>query len=337
MYGGIIHEGAKKVKKSFVRALSTVCLFAAGAFFMGCANPSGGNDGSGNGSSNSGFGTGSGSGTGGKTPPVTYIGRKTPGTVLAVGDIVFNDGSATSYSVIDARTDKKCTDAEKAAAIAVIFRVGDGTEGNKTLGVGIKHERNGLAWCKDSSIKGYSTNFTETVCDPDVGTEAPSLTFKNSPNTDGSKNLGKMVLQMGDDDDTKLTVLKSGKLLLIDKKASTYYTNFKKNYPAFEFAYYYGLNYGHNITSGSDFENGWYLPSLSELNDIYQANKTGKVIENALGATGGNKFEGSSYWSSSQYASNVNYAYELCFYDGNRYNNVKVNNTISVCAVRAFN
>lgn len=28
---------------------------------------------------------------------------------LAVGDIVFNDGSATPYSVIDARTDKKCT------------------------------------------------------------------------------------------------------------------------------------------------------------------------------------------------------------------------------------
>lgn len=33
---------SKKVKKSFVRALSAVCLFAAGAFFMGCANPSGG-------------------------------------------------------------------------------------------------------------------------------------------------------------------------------------------------------------------------------------------------------------------------------------------------------
>lgn len=32
-----------------------------------------------------------------------------------------------------------------------------------------------------------------------------------------------------------------------------------EKYPAFEFAYYYGPNYGHNIPSGSVYQNGWYL------------------------------------------------------------------------------
>ncbi|WP_407399497.1 DUF1566 domain-containing protein, partial [Treponema sp.] len=114
------------------------------------------------------------------------------------------------------------------------------------------------------------------------------------------------------------------------------YSTLKTNYPAFEFAYYYGKN-GHNITSGSTFENGWYLPSESELNDIYQANKTDNVIEKALGVTGGNKFNGSNYWSSSQYASFDSYAYALNFYDGGWYFDYKYGTYDYVCAVRAFN
>ena len=139
---------------------------------MGCANSNGGENGLG--------GTG---GSGSSGGGVTYIGTKAPGTALAVGDIVFNDGSATPYSKIDERTEKECTKEEKAAAIAVIFRVGDGTEGNKTLGVGIKHEY--LKWCKDSNVNGYNVKFTDTVVN--FNGVAGSLTFTGK--TDGNKNL----------------------------------------------------------------------------------------------------------------------------------------------------
>ena len=110
---------------------------------------------------------------------------------------------------------------------------------------------------------------------------------------------------------------------------------FKTNYPAFEFAYYYGKN-GHNITSGSTFKNGWYLPSESELNDIYQANKTDNVIENALEVTGGDKFNGTWYWSSSQYASNAYLACTLGFNSGAWGSSNKTKSSC-VCAIRAFN
>lgn len=65
-------------------------------------------------------------------PPVTYIGSKTPTETKAVGDIVFTDGSASPYT-------EELTDEQKAAAIAVIFYVGDenDTLGAKTLGVGL--------------------------------------------------------------------------------------------------------------------------------------------------------------------------------------------------------
>ena len=193
---------------------------------------------------------------GGNTPPVTYIGKKTPGTTLAVGDIVFNDGSATSYSEIAARTTAECTDAEKAAAIAVIFRVGDGTEGNKTLGVGIKHERNGLRWCKNSNVNGYNVNFSDTVVTPEG--VSGSLTFTGK--TDGSDNFMIMARTLentqGITNDTGLKSSNNYVLPVKDETAGSDYSTLKTNYPAFEFAYYYGKNEGHNITSGSTFENG---------------------------------------------------------------------------------
>ena len=58
-----------------------------------------------------------------------------------------------------------------------------GTEGNKTLGVGIKHEY--LKWCKDSNVNGYNVKFTDTVVN--FNGVAGSLTFTGK--TDGNKNL----------------------------------------------------------------------------------------------------------------------------------------------------
>lgn len=273
---------------------------------------------------------------GGNTPPVSYIGTKTPGTTLAVGDIVFNDGSATSYSEIAARTTAECTDAEKAAAIAVIFRVGDGAEGNKTLGVGIKLNKRFLAWCKDSNVNGYNVNFADTVVTPEG--EAGSLTFTGK--TDGSDNFMIMARTLDNQgkNDTGLKSSNNYTLPAKDESTGSDYSTLKTNYPAFEFAYYYGKN-GHNITSGSTFENGWYLPSESELNDIYQANKTDNIVENALGVTtGGDNFEGFFYLSSSQFASyNCVAAYNFSLILGVCCTSPKDFENFYVCAVRAFN
>ena len=246
------------MKKSLKLALAAVCFIAAGAFFMGCSSPNGGSN--------------------------PYIGKKAPGTELAVGDIVFNDGSATPYSVIDARTDKQCTDAEKAAAIAVIFRVGDGTEGNKTLGFGIKFLNR--VWC-DINAQGYD------------------FCFSTQDESDGSKNLYTMAKELDENltksNDTGLN--KVGENYVLPEKDETTgsdYLKLKTNYPAFEFAYYYGKNGGHN-TVGSSYETGWYLPSKQELNEIFDANSNNNsVIDNSLGAASGNKFEENYFWSSSQ-------------------------------------
>ena len=250
-----------------------------------------------------------------------------------VGDIVLNDGTKVAYSVAKDYADdsQELTDLQ-AKAIAVIFRAA--TESKPALGVGIKHNRSGLAWCKDSNVNGYNVNFTDTVVTPEG--EAGSLTFTGK--TDGSDNFMIMArtLDNQDKNDTGLKSSNNYALPAKDESTSSDYSTLKTNYPAFEFAYYYGKNEGHNITSGSDFENGWYLPSESELNDIYQANKTDNVIENALGLTGGNKFEGSKYWSSSQYDFLVDYAYFLNFSNGDWYYHYKYNDDY-VCAVRAFN
>lgn len=260
------------------------------------------------------------------------IGTKYPVSSFEVGDIVFNDGSATPYSVIKSRNSEACTSEEKAAAIAVIFRVGDGTDGNKTLGVGIKQNSSSLTLVGMSTYKGKSINISETVCNPDSGTSGGSYTFNDSLNTDGSKNLLKWI--NAGVDDTGVTCNSDGTINFSDSTKTT----LEAKYPAFGFAYYYGKNDNHN-TKGTDYENGWYLPSLSELNDIYQANKSNdsNIIENALSIAGGNKFNtATQYWSSSQSTRGTDYANKFNFSNGYFNNDAWKTASNSVLAVRAF-
>lgn len=294
------------MKKSFKVALVAVCLMAAGAFFMGCSSPAGGDGGS------------------------SWNGPK-----YAVGDIVLNDGTKVAYSVAKDYSGDDLTNLQS-KTVAVIFKAD--TESKPALGVGIKHNRNGLAWCKDSDVNGYNVNFTDTVVTPEG--EAGSLTFTGK--TDGSDNF--MIMARTLENTQSITndtgLYKDGDNYALpakDESTDSDYLTLKTNYPAFEFAYYYGKNSGHNIKTGSAFENGWYLPSLSELNDIYQANKTDNVIENALDVTDGNKFDGLNYWSSSQYASYDNIASRLDFSSGAWDYYDKDIDYNYVCAVRAFN
>lgn len=102
-------------------------------------------------------------------PTVTYIGSKTPTETKAVGDIVFTDGSASPYT-------EELTDEQKAAAIAVIFYVGDenDTLGAKTLGVGLITERTdcmGLQWCLSDAVAYNNIDYAKNMDDGKANTD----------------------------------------------------------------------------------------------------------------------------------------------------------------------
>ena len=247
-----------------------------------------------------------------------YIGSKLPTVAKEVGDIVFNDGSAMPYTAFTALTDAE-KDTKKTSAIALIFYKGTGlnsddAEGNadnttsRTLGVGLKHNRSGLAWCT-SPANAYSKNITTIQC-PASGS-AGALTFTGDKN--GSDNLEQIEAFDGVDD-----------------------TSTAANYPAFDFAKNYST---HATNLGENYASGWYLPSIAELFQIYANGKgTNKAfdIDAAIETLGGDKFSTPYYWSSSQSASNDSNVYELDFTNGDWENPYKNTNN-SVCAIRAFN
>ncbi len=245
----------------------------------------------------------------------------------AVGDIVFNDGSAMSYTDFNGLS-TAVQNEKKAAAIALIFYKGtdcnnDGDTTVRTLGVGLKHE-SGRTWCTDSAA-AYSKNITAIQC-PFSGS-AGAYTFTGDKN--GSDNLSQIATFLTSNDFSNDTGTDA-------------------NYPAFSFAKKYneqklGSESSSRIPAGSEFEDGWYLPSLAELYQIYAKGKgANKVfdIDTASNALGGDSFGTRTYWSSSQYASlddlaNLDLAYLIYFTTGHC-NNFNKNSSACVCAVRAF-
>ena len=251
--------------------------------FVGCANPAGENN------------------AGGSTGGSEILGTKAPNVAKAVGDIVFNDGSATPYTAELTLSDK-----QKAAAIAVIFKV----DGGKTLGVGLKHKRSGgLAWCT-SDANAFNKNIETIQCPPSG--DAGNLTF--TVDTDGSDNLEQIALFL----------TSAG---LVDDTTGT---DADTRYPAF----YFAKNYKTTATNlEAAYENGWYLPTVAELFDIWKVKAT---VDAASSLCGGSQFDASYYWSSSQYASNDKGAYKVSFSNGTCSDHPKVY-CIYVCAIRAFN
>ncbi len=210
----------------------------------------------------------------------TYIGTKTPEEAKAVGDIVFNDGSAIPY------TDKlTLTDAQKQAAIAIIFykgtglNSGDDTTTSRTLGVGLKQDKQNLVWCK-SSAQAHNRLIEAIVCYYDTDTGVPTFTGDKN----GSDNLEQIEGVDGIDDTTGAGA--------------------KEKYPAF----YFGKNYKETesrIISGSEFEKGWFLPTIAELfqiNACIKDSENGFDLNAASKLCGGDEFvEGIYYWSSNQW------------------------------------
>ena len=198
-----------------------------------------------------------------------------------VGDFILEDGTILS----------KDETPESGTVAAVIVRAA--TNDKPALGVGIVHNRSGLAWCT-SSAEGYWINITALQGD------------KTSDYMDGSDGW-KILKEVCSDAESN-----------------------PENYPAWN----YCRNYGANNGLEGDLATGWYLPTLAELDTIYQ-NKT--AVDTSLSKAGGSTFGTSGYWSCCQDPSYDYVARLLYFNDSYMNYNSKDDYDNYVCSVRAFN
>ena len=200
------------------------------------------------------------------------------------GDFVLKDGTMLPKDIT-------LTDTQKSNIAAVIVRAA--ADGKPALGVGIVHNKSGLAWCTYSA-EGYSEIITALKGDTTGGY------------TDGSN--GWEIL----------------------KEACSDAENDPENYPAWN----YSLTYAKNNGLTGDLATGWYLPTVAELDTIYQ-NKT--VVDASLLKAGGSTFGTNFYWSCCQTPYGGNMARILAFGGGYMDNDSKKSGYDSVCSVRAFN
>lgn len=211
-----------------------------------------------------------------------------------VGDIVLNDG--TYLRDVDS-----VSDADKEKAIAVIYKV----SGSKAYGVGLVHNHSGVAWCL-SSANGYTMKFLDLLCK--VSGNEGNYIFRGD--VDGSDNFSKMKEFLGNNDDTGIM----------------------NNYPAFKFTEEYKKQKNAHVEE-TVYATGWYLPTISELFDIW---KVKSIIEEASILCGGSQFLSDWYWSSSQTDSFDNGVYKINFTDGTVFPALKENNKLSVCCIHLF-
>ena len=177
----------------------------------------------------------------------------------AVGDIVFNDGSAIAYE--DGMT---LDDNQKANAIAVIFYAGpDLNNGGDTttvrvLGTPLSKYSSSARWCTDEA-NAYSTKIESITCTYQYDDTLGAYTFNGDK--DGRDNLNQIASELSEDD-----------------------TSVESKYPAFWAAKKYGSSKT-NI-SGTAYEYGWYLPTDAELYEVYKFWKTGTLDEIVTTITG---------------------------------------------------
>ena len=237
------------------------------------------------------------------TPPMTL-------KAIAVKDGMNDSAVASaSYSIIPTPgdfvlkdgtmlpKDITLTDTQKSNVAAVIVRAA--ADGKPALGVGIVHNK--MAWCTESAA-GCSTNITALQGD------------RRSDYMNGSNSWDLLVAACED--------LKNATAETIETVA--------QNYPAWN----YCRNYGANNGLEGDLATGWYLPTVAELDTIYQ-NKT--AVDASLSKAGGRTFGNSYYWSCCQDSSSKNDAFGLGFYNNLMCFTRKFNDNINyVCSVRAF-
>ena len=233
-------------------------------------------------------------------------GAKTASATKAVGDIVFKDGSATSYT-----SSLTLSDELKAAAIAVIFYVGtdcnySGNTTSRTLGIGLK-KGSSKAWCIDTA-SAYSVKITSIECSASL---VSGTSQQYAETITGDKNGSDNLSQIG---------------TFLSNNSYTNDTSTAANYPAF----YYCKNYGTNYLSGTSYTSGWYLPSLKEWS-MFDTNSV--TVNNAIALCGGAQVSAMT-WTSSQ----ANSAKSPWYYLPGRdfWNNNTKNITMGCHAIREF-
>ena len=230
--------------------------------------------------------------------------------------VTINCGTASGSTAYDVIESEKCfavgdilfTDGTRMKAENVKYGVPDsqaakafGVIGRTTYGgckgyaVGVQKSATTLTWAAENST-GYYRNFT--------GIQG-TIT---SGDMDGSDNWE-----------------------YICSKDSTASQNSATNYPAFNFANTYGTTAG---LTGTEYENGWYLPSVAELYDVYE-NRI--AVQESLAAVNGFNLTSGYYWSSSQGASYYDYAYRVYFSSGGVSLNNKDSSVNDVLVIQAFN
>ena len=215
----------------------------------------------------------------------TQIGNKIKPSV--VGDIVFTDGSATSYTDAIATP---LTDDQKKNVAAIIFTTsynlenGDNKNGSTMLGIAVKPKHTN--WCADRIKVGNDNDLLSLY----AGYDLQNITNDNQPANvlsfnlyDGSKNLPK-----------------TDQLLAY----SYYYA------PAFYYAYTYGTN---AVDMKEEYRDGWYLPAVNELKTLCAART---AVSRSLEAVTGQPLEMGWYWSSSMKKYASAYAYYIGVEEG---------------------
>jgi len=214
---------------------------------------------------------------------------------FSVGDILFTDGTR-----IKAENVQYVPESQLPKAFAVIASAPYGGGVGKAVGL----QSSILKWAS-SGTTGYSTNFTGIQADYSSSTSS-GYTF--SGDIDGSDNWEY--------------------ICSIDPEGTQDPAN---NYPVFNFALTYGTQAGLTET---EYENGWYVPSVAELYDVY---KNKEVVQTSLNAAGGFTLGTSDYWSSSQDASGYSWAYQVDFDHGDVDSCGKSVKYNSVFVLQAFN
>lgn len=219
----------------------------------------------------------------------SYIGTKAPSEAKEVGDIVFNDNSAMSYSDFSTRLVTADKNSKKTSAIALIFykgtelNSGSDTTTSRTLGVGLKHSEANLSWCTINAPQ-YETAITDIYCK--ASGDRGAYTFNHATENDRNGKNNFEVL--------------SGAMQ-------------RQEYPAFNWTYnYLNQKIGTETTSRvnnstlTSIKANWYLPTVAEMFWIYKNGKSADKIfdlDAASEALGGDRFDSDTtkiYWTSTQ-------------------------------------
>ncbi|MBD5102445.1 MAG: DUF1566 domain-containing protein [Subdoligranulum sp.] len=188
--------------------------------------------------------------------------------------------------------------------IPVAVIAGFCTDGS-AFGLGVHQSDTPLAWAPESS-PGYAMRFADTIC-------TQNSAFDFSGDLDGGDNWTAMCAA---------------------DEAGT--AQAPDNYPAFDFVNTYAKTYG----LPDACEDGWYLPDIAELCEIYQnrdaVNKSLKYLHSLDDQAAMDGLGTNWYWSSSQAGTVDDYAWFVHYLNGYAGECPKSFTNVHVIAIRKF-